>query len=84
MVDQSTVDALRHVMDENLKTTLDLIQKIQSDVSELKNQVGINCKKLDETCKRIDELPLKIKQDLLPELTREVRNSVKTELEKKF
>lgn len=33
---------------------------------------------------KIDELPLKIKQALLPQLIIEVRNCVKSELEKKF
>ena len=56
----------------------------ESEILELKSQVSINCTKLDSFGVKLDNMPLKIKQELLPQLITEVRNCVRDEITKKF
>lgn len=59
-------------------------KQLIADVSELKNQTDINCNKLDALQTQVNNIPLKIKQDLFPQLITEIRNCVREEITKKF
>jgi len=59
-------------------------KKLLKEVNNLTEQTKTNCNKLNKLDVKVNNLPIKIKQDLLPQLIREVRNSVRSELDKKF
>ena len=54
---RAAIEALRRVIDENFKTVFSGSVKTDKAILELKEQVGINCTKLDKMKENTDLLP---------------------------
>lgn len=74
---QNSIEHAFRKQDENLRLGF---KKVYEDIAGLKEQVSINCTKLDNFEVKLDNMPLKIKQELLPQLITEVRNCVRDEI----